>query len=117
MQVLSANDLGFAPTSWNVAVTGDFNGDRKSDLLRRNTTATPRFGSSIGCHPRPTLARCRPAHRFVKMSAEASQAALTERAHWLTVEWLPKYGPEMNDIEIVWGDRVTLRTARGRIRC
>jgi hypothetical protein len=37
---------------------------------------------------------------------------LTERAHWLTVEWLPKYAPEMNDIEIVWGDRVTLRTPR-----
>ncbi len=23
---------------------------------------------------------------------------------WLTVEWLPKYTPELNDIEIVWGD-------------
>lgn len=26
------------------------------------------------------------------------------RAHWLTVEWLPKYSPELNDIEPVWHD-------------
>ena len=26
------------------------------------------------------------------------------RAHWLTVEWLPKYAPELNDIETVWRD-------------
>ena len=25
-------------------------------------------------------------------------------AHWLTVEWLPKYAPELNDIECVWRD-------------
>jgi hypothetical protein len=24
-------------------------------------------------------------------------AALATRAHWLTVEWLPKYAPELND--------------------
>ena len=34
--------------------------------------------------------------------SKASQAALAERAHWLTVEWLPKYAPELNDIETVW---------------
>ena len=26
-------------------------------------------------------------------------AALEARKHWLTVEWLPKYAPELNDIE------------------
>jgi transposase len=31
-------------------------------------------------------------------------AALDARAHWLTVEWLPKYSPELNDIEVVWHD-------------
>ena len=36
--------------------------------------------------------------------SKVSRAALAERAHWLTVEWLPKYAPELNDIEIVWGD-------------
>jgi transposase len=31
-------------------------------------------------------------------------AALEARKHWLTVEWLPKYSPELNDIEVVWRD-------------
>lgn len=35
--------------------------------------------------------------------SKASRAALAAREHWLTVEWLPKYAPELNDIEIVWG--------------
>jgi transposase len=29
--------------------------------------------------------------------------ALAERT-WLTVEWLPKYAPELNDIERCWRD-------------
>ena len=36
--------------------------------------------------------------------SKASRAALAARAHWLTVEWLPKYAPELNDIEAVWRD-------------
>lgn len=36
--------------------------------------------------------------------SKLSRAALTARAHWLTVEWLPKYAPELNDIEMVWHD-------------
>jgi transposase len=36
--------------------------------------------------------------------SKLSQAALAARAHWLTVEWLPKYAPELNDIEVVWRD-------------
>lgn len=36
--------------------------------------------------------------------SKATLAALAERAHWLIVEWLPKYAPELNDIEVVWGD-------------
>src|SRR5215213_8356561 len=31
-------------------------------------------------------------------TSKASRAALAARAHWLTVEWLPKYAPELNDI-------------------
>ena len=31
-------------------------------------------------------------------------AALDARKHWLTIEWLPKYAPELNDIEVVWRD-------------
>src|SRR5271169_6188534 len=31
-------------------------------------------------------------------TSKLSLAALAARAHWLTVEWLPKYAPELNDI-------------------
>ncbi len=31
-------------------------------------------------------------------------AEFDARKHWLTVEWLPKYSPELNDIEAVWHD-------------
>jgi transposase len=37
-------------------------------------------------------------------ASKRSLAALSARAHWLTVEWLPKYAPELNDIEPVWRD-------------
>ena len=36
--------------------------------------------------------------------SKLSRAALAARAHWLTIEWLPKYAPELNDIEGVWRD-------------
>jgi len=37
-------------------------------------------------------------------TSKATRAAFAERAHWLAVEWLPKYAPELNDIEAVWRD-------------
>ena len=37
-------------------------------------------------------------------TSKASRAALAERAHWLAVEWLPKYAPELNAIERTWRD-------------
>jgi transposase len=37
-------------------------------------------------------------------TSKLSLAALASRAHWLTIEWLPKYAPELNDIERVWHD-------------
>ncbi len=36
--------------------------------------------------------------------SKAATAALAARAHWLAVEWLPKYATELNDIEPVWRD-------------
>jgi len=36
--------------------------------------------------------------------SRATLAALAARAHWLIVEWLPKYAPELNNIEVVWHD-------------
>lgn len=35
-------------------------------------------------------------------TSKLTREALASRAHWLTVEWLPKYAPELNDIEPVW---------------
>jgi hypothetical protein len=37
-------------------------------------------------------------------TSKRSLAALAAREHWLTVEWLPKYAPELNDIEPIWRD-------------
>ena len=37
-------------------------------------------------------------------TSKLSRAALAARAHGLTVEWLAKYAPELNDIEAVWRD-------------
>jgi hypothetical protein len=37
-------------------------------------------------------------------TSKLSRSALATRAHWLTVEWLPKYAPELNDIEGAWRD-------------
>ena len=38
------------------------------------------------------------------MSASSTLKAIEARKHSLTVEWLPKYAPELNDIEVVWHD-------------
>jgi len=37
-------------------------------------------------------------------TSKLTRKAFAARAHWLTVEWLPKYAPELNDIELVWRD-------------
>jgi transposase len=36
--------------------------------------------------------------------SKATRTALAARAHWLKVVWLPKYAPELNDLERVWRD-------------
>ena len=37
-------------------------------------------------------------------TSTATRQALAAREHWLTVEWLPKYAPELNEIERSWRD-------------
>ena len=37
-------------------------------------------------------------------TSKASRAALAARSAWLTVEWLPRYAPELNPIENTWRD-------------
>lgn len=47
-------------------------------------------------------------------TSKATLAALAQRSHWLKVEWLPKYAPELNDIERSWkilkGQRLAHKT-------
>ena len=35
-------------------------------------------------------------------ASKAARAALAERKHWLTPEWIAKYAPELNDVEREW---------------
>jgi transposase len=37
-------------------------------------------------------------------TGKSARAAPAARAHWLSVGWLPRYAPELNDIETVWRD-------------
>ena len=37
-------------------------------------------------------------------TSKATRDALAARVSWLSVEWLPKYAPELNPIERVWRD-------------
>jgi transposase len=46
--------------------------------------------------------------------SKAAIAAPAARAHWLTVKWLPKYAPELNDIEPVWRPPDLHRRRRSR---
>ena len=52
---------------------------------------------------RPDRKACCPCPRQCPIHvSKASQAAPVARQHWLAVEGLPKYAPELNDIEVVW---------------
>jgi transposase len=77
------------------------------------TSATKRSGDFVGLLARLDEARAAPEGdgRPVVLvldngpihTSKASRKALTRRS-WLTVEWLPKYAPELNDIERSWRD-------------
>ena len=59
-----------------------------------------RYGPMPGCDRLPVVLVLDngPVH-----TSKASRAALAERP-WITVEWLPRYAPELNDIERTWRD-------------
>jgi hypothetical protein len=58
------------------------------------------YGLCPGCHDKPVVLVLDngPIH-----ISRTSRAALAAR-DWLTIEWLPKYAPELNDIERSWRD-------------
>ncbi len=74
---------------------------RSSDVIALLAEIDRRWGPRPGQAMRPVVLVLDngPIH-----TSKATRAALAERAHWLTVEWLPKYAPELNDIEPTWRD-------------
>ena len=74
---------------------------RSSDFIALLEEIDRRYGPKLGVAIQPLVLVLDngPIH-----TSKATRAALAARAHWLTVEWLPKYAPELNDIEGVWRD-------------
>lgn len=74
---------------------------RSSDFIAHLEQIDDRYGPRPGRPGKPVVLveDNGPIHR-----SKASLAALADRSHWLTVDWLPKYAPELNDIEPVWRD-------------
>lgn len=74
---------------------------RSTDFIALLQTLDDLYGPKPGLPMRPVVIVLDNGPIHV---SKATTAALSARAHWLTVEWLPKYAPELNDIEIVWRD-------------
>ena len=74
---------------------------RSSDFIAHLEQLDRLFGPQPGRQTKPVVLveDNGPIH-----SSKRSLAALAARAHWLTLEWLPKYAPELNEIEPVWRD-------------
>jgi hypothetical protein len=58
----------------------------------------------------PLLANVEQRAELARLAASRDRGE-ADRAHWLTVERLPKYAPELNDIERVWRDLKAHRLA------
>lgn len=76
-------------------------GKRSTDFIALLQTLDFLYGPEPGIAGKPVVIVLDngPIH-----TSKATLAALAAREHWLTVEWLPKYAPELNDIEVVWHD-------------
>ena len=74
---------------------------RSSDFIALLEEIDRRYGPKLGRMLKPIVLvlDTGPIH-----TSKATRAALVERADWLRVEWLPKYAPELNDIEGLWRD-------------
>jgi transposase len=74
---------------------------RSTDFITLLEQLDQRYGPKPGLDSKPVVLVLDngPIH-----TSKATRAALAARAHWLTIEWLPKYAPELNDIEQVWRD-------------
>src|SRR3954453_23412916 len=74
---------------------------RSTDFIALLEEIDRRYGPKLGVAIQPLVLVLDngPIH-----TSKAARAALAERAHWLRVEWPPKYAPELNDIEAVGRD-------------
>ena len=71
---------------------------RSSDFIARLEQLDRRYGPTPGEPIKPVE------DNGPIRTSKMSHAALAARAHWLTLGWLPKYAPELNDIESSWHD-------------
>lgn len=73
---------------------------RSTDLITFLEKLDARFGPRPGRSMKPVVLVLDngPIH-----TSKASMAALAART-WITVEWLPRYAPELNEIELSWRD-------------
>ena len=73
---------------------------RSTDFMAHLEQLDARYGPQPGRQAKPVILveDNGPIH-----TSRATRKALGERP-WLTVEWLPKYAPELNDIERSWRD-------------
>ena len=69
---------------------------RSSDFVAHLQQLDRLYGPKPGQPTKPVV--------LVEDNGPIHTSKLAARAHWLTVEWLPKYAPELNDIEVVWHD-------------
>jgi transposase len=74
---------------------------RSTDFIAHLEQLDRLYGPMPGCERKPVVLveDNGPIH-----VSKLTLKALDARKHWLTVEWLPKYAPELNDIEVVWHD-------------
>jgi transposase len=74
---------------------------RSADFIALLEEVDRRYGPKLGVALKPIVLVLDngPIH-----TRKASRAALALRAHWLTVEGLPKSAPELNDMEVLWRD-------------
>jgi transposase len=73
---------------------------RSADFIALLEKLDARFGPRPGRTTKPVVLVLDngPIH-----TSKASMAAITARS-WIVVEWLPRYAPELNDIELSWRD-------------
>ena len=88
--------LDFAANHLNIVTSRT---KRSSDFVDLLAEIDGLYGPQLGKHHMPVVLVLDngPVH-----TSKLTRAALADRAHWLSVEWLPKYAPELNDIEPAW---------------